>query len=256
MRWVEPAFVGVLALALGACAGNAPRPAKSAADSETKEAAELQVKLGRGYMEQGDLATAMDKLQRALKLDPRSVDAHTLLAVLNERINRPEQAESFYRKAERLAPDNGEVNNNLGAFLCGRGQYAEADARFLKALDDPFYRSPASALTNAGVCALKGGDATRAEDYFRRALAIQPLNATALFELAKLSHVSGDSLRARAFLQRLEAIVPSDPVALDLGQRIETRLGDRTAARRYADRLKNEFPDYVPDSSLEGPTSP
>jgi len=255
MLWSERAMILLLAAVLTACGGATQTPRKSV-DSESKEAAELQVKLGRGYMEQGDLEIAMEKLQRALQLDPRSVDAHTLLAVLNERIGRRERAEGFYRKAERLAPDNGEVNNNLGAFLCGSGNYREADAYFVKALADPFYRSPAAALTNAGVCAGKAGDAVKAEDYFRRVLAIQPNGATALFELAKMSHARGDSLRARAFLQRLEAIAPGDPVVLDLGQRIETRLGDADAARRYADRLKNEFPDYAPDASLEGPNSP
>ncbi len=253
MRRPEFAIALFFAVALTACGSN---PSRKDANANAKEAAELQVKLGRGYMEQGELEVAMERLQRALRLDPRSVDAHTMMAVLNERINRPAQAESFYRKAERLAPDNGDVNNNLGAFLCGSGRQREADAYFLKALNDPFYRSPAAALSNAGVCALKAGDTAKAEEYFRRVLTTQPNNATALFELARLSYLKGDALRARAFVQRLEASAPADPVALDLGQRIETRLGDAAAARRYASRLQNEFPDYTPDASLQGPTSP
>lgn len=242
-----------LALALGACGGT---PSRKEVKSDAKEAAELQVKLGRGYMEQGELEVAMERLQRALQLDPRSVDAHTMMAVLNERINRPTEAESFYRKAERLAPENGDVNNNLGAFLCGTGRQREADGYFLKALDDPFYRSPAAALSNAGVCAMKAGDVAKAEDYFRRVLTTQPNNATALFELARMNYLKGDAMRARAFIQRLEASAPVDPVALDLGQRIETRLGDAAAARRYATRLQNEFPDYTPDVSLKDSATP
>ncbi len=237
-----------LALLLGACAGG-PSP-RNDASASAKEAAELQVKLGQGYMEQGQLETAMEKLQRALELDPRSVDAHTMLAVLNERINRPTQAETHYRRAERLAPDNGDVNNNLGAFLCGKGQYHEADAHFLKALNDPFYRSPAAALSNAGVCALKAGDSSKAEGYFRQVLTSQPNNAIALFELARLHHQKDDNMRARAFLQRLESVTPADPAVLDLGRRIETRLGDAAAARRYGDRLQNEFPDFQPEAPL------
>lgn len=254
MRRPEFALALFFALALAGCDSNPSR--KKDANADAKEAAELQVRLGRGYMEQGDLETAMERLQRALQLDPRSVDAHTMMAVLNERINRPAQAESFYRKAERLAPDNGDVNNNLGAFLCGSGRQHEADAYFLKALNDPFYRSPAAALSNAGVCALKAGDRTKAEDYFRRVLTTQPNNAIALFELARMHYLKGDAMRARAFIQRLEASTPADPVALDLGQRIETRLGDAAAARRYATKLQNEFPDYTPDASLQESTSP
>lgn len=254
MRWPELAALLLCAVALVACGGS--NPPRKMVDEDTKEAAELQVKLGRGYMEQGKLEIAMERLQRALQLDPRNVDAHTVMAVLNERISRPEHAETYYRKAERLAPDNGDVNNNLGAFLCGRGKYGEADIYFAKALDDPFYRTPIAALTNAGVCAKEGGQRAKAEEYFRRVLSLQPDNATALFEMTRMSYLNNDAMRARAFLQRLEAGTVADPRVLDLGERIESRLGDVVAARRYANRLQNEFPDYRPDASLRGPSSP
>lgn len=249
MRWVEFALGLCVCLALAGCASDGTR--RAPVNEETKEAASLQVKLGRGYMDQGDLETALERLQRALQLDPRNVDAYTLMGVLHERIRRPAKAETYYRQALRLAPDNGEVNNNFGAFLCGTGRYQEADAYFIKALDDPFYRSSSGALANAGVCALKAGDANKAEDYFRRVLDYQPNHVTALFELARLSYLKHDDMRARAFLQRLETGAQIDPVMLDLGQRIETRIGDTSAANRYAKRLKNDFPDYQPDGSLD-----
>lgn len=243
-----------LVLSLAGCASDAP-PRKKV-DSEAQDAAALQVQLGRGYMEQGDLETAMERLQRALQLDPRSVDANTMLGALNERIRRPTKAEAHYRQAVRLAPDNGEVNNNLGAFLCGSGRYQEADGYFLKALDDPFYRSVTAAMVNAGACALKAGDETKAEAYLRQVLEAQPSNVVALYELARMSYRRNDGLRARAFLQRLEASAPDDPSVLDLAQRIETRFGDADAARRHALRLQNEYPDYQPDPSLDGSNPP
>ena len=249
MRWREFIVVTVFASTLVACAGNGP--SRRSVDTETKEAADLQVKLGRGYMDRGELEVALDRLQRALKLDPRNVDAYTLMAVLHERIKRPEKAETYYRKAVELAPENGEVNNNLGAFLCGQGKTQDAITWFLKALDDPFYQSPESALANAGVCSIKAGNQAEGESYFRRVLELKPTHAVALFELARLSYLANDDLRARAFLQRLEAVTPAGPIMLDLGQRIETRIGDTEAAKRYGERLHTQFPDYVPDPSLD-----
>lgn len=250
MRWGEAVATLALGLLLSACASDGvPR---AAVDSEAKDAAALQVKLGRGYMEQGDLETAFERLQRALQLDPRSVDANTMLGVLHERIRRPAKAEAYYRQAVRLAPENGEANNNLGAFLCGSGRYAEADGFFVRALDDPFYRSSRTALANAGVCALKAGNDAKAENYFRQVLELQPTNATALYEMARLNYRNNDALRARAFLQRLESSAPDDPSVLDLGQRIEARFGDPAAARRYAQRLRTEYPDYQGDTETDG----
>lgn len=241
--------VVVLSCVLGAaCAtGGGATPKSRKVSGEQRDAAALQVKLGQGYLSDGKLETARDKLQRALELDPNSVDAHTLMAVLNERINRPQVAEQFYRRAAELKPDDGAVNNNLGAFLCGSGRFDEAEPHFKRAFQDPFYRTPALAYTNAGVCATKTGRHDVAEGYFRQALDIEPRNAVALFELSRLQLGRGDLLRARAFLQRYEALVPNgDAEALDLGAQIEERAGNPSAAEQYRQRLRREFPEYQP----------
>ncbi len=238
------------ALSLSACAGGGTRPSPAGEPDSRQKAAELQVQLGQGYLQQGKLDIARDKLQKALQLDPKSVHANTMLGVLNERIQRPELAEKFYRRAVQLAPEDGEVNNNLGAFLCGAGRPAEADGWFRKALDDPYYKSPTVALANAGVCAQKTGDMGRAEDYFRRVLEFQPGNAVALYELSRLNLERGDNLRARAFQQRLESASDA-PEALELGAKIEARLGNAKAAAAYRERLKRDFPDYQSSGNNE-----
>ncbi len=231
----------IIVVLLAGCASSgagAPREKSSA-----QHAAKQQVDLGQQYLTRGELETAQDKLRRALELDPKSVEAHTLLAILNERINRPEAAEKFYRKAVELKPEDGSVNNNYGTFLCASGRYPEADQHFQTALADPFYKTPAVAVGNAGVCARKQGDSARAEQYFRRALDLDPTNLTALYELAALSYARNDYLRARAFIQRFEAKSPADASLLILAIRVEAQLGDASAEQAYRDRLASEFPD-------------
>ncbi len=245
MRPVERAFCGiVVAAALAGCAsGGGTRPTAE----PNQQAAALQVKLGQGYLNQGELETARDKLQRALELDPRSVDAHTVMAVLQERIARHEIAEMHYRRAVELKPDGGAGNNNYGTFLCGRGRYDEAQPYFARAVQDPFYRTPAVAYANAGFCALKAGRVEEAETSLRSALEFEPRNAGVLFELARLHLQRGDTMRARAFLQRYEAISDGDPEALALGAELEQRTGDAAAESRYRDELQRRFPDHVAD---------
>lgn len=248
MRRTERLWAAVAVLvALAGCAGGAA--VKPAAKNANQDAAALQVKLGQGYMNQGELEIARDKLRRALDLDPNSVDAHTVMAVLHERINRRPIAEQHYRRAVELKPDDGAANNNYGTFLCAEGKYAEAQVHFARAVADPFYRSPATAFTNAGICAQRAGDSERAEQLLRESLKLQPRQPMVLFELARLSFAKGDMLRARAFLQRYEALVDAEAAALDLGVRVETELGDRKAAARYAEALQQRFPDYAPHAS-------
>lgn len=240
--------LGLVALLLG-CAGGTgggSNVRRSGEPTAMQSAAETNLKLGQAYMQQGQLEDALDKLQKAIELDPQSAQAHTVLAVLLERIGRHEQAGTHYARSVELQPGQGNLLNNYGAYLCRHGRFAEADAMFMRALEDPFYRTPGAALANAGVCAVQAGDATRAERNFRRALDFTPGDTTALLHLAQIHFDKGDFLRARAFVQRMEGAGGASPVALDLGARIEDRLGDSKAAARYRERLSTEFPDFVP----------
>ena len=221
-----------------------------------KRAVEVQVELGRNYMERGQLETAHEAFKKALALDPNSVDANTLMAVLYERIDRAEGAEKYYHRAVELDPEDGATNNNYGAYLCRLNRYDEADNYFVRALDDPFYKTPQAALANAGVCARMAGNAAKSETYFRKAIEADPKNAGALYELARISFDKEDFLRARAFMQRLESITPPEASALELAARIEERLGDGGAAKKYRERLKTEFPDYQPGTDTGETKSP
>lgn len=263
MRLRRPLVLAVATIALGACGKpsmlmepNAqfepvqrPRSNLPAAKSDPAQAAETQIALAQGYLQRGDYEIAVKRLERALELDPKSADAHTVLGVVYERIDQSALAGEHYERATRLAPDEGAVLNNYGTWLCRNGRAAEADAWFARALADPFYKSRAGALANAGNCALQAGNLAGAEQYFRKSLELRPDDPVALFQLAGLSYRAGDYLSARAFLQRREAAGPVDAPTLDLGSRIEQVLGDTQAASRYRERLRDEFPDYTATAS-------
>ena len=248
--------VALLLCALLIGCGGGSNVRRSGEPTAKQNAAETNLKLGQAYMQQGQLEDALDKLQRAIELDPRSAQAHTVLAVLLERIGRHEQAGTHYALAVTLAPTVGSVLNNHGAYLCRHERYPEANALFLRALDDPFYRTPGAALANAGVCAVQAGNTVDAEKYFRRALDFSPGDTTALLHLAQIHFAKGDFLRARAFVQRMEGAGGTSPVALELGARIEDRLGDSKAAARYRERLQSEYPDFTPQNPSGETSSP
>ena len=220
------------------------------------DAARIHTELGQRYMANGDLQDAQEKLLLALKFDPNYAPAHTVLAVLYERINNLPEAELHYRKAVALEPAKGAPNNNLGAFLCHTGKEVEAAAYFKKAVADPFYGSPDVALTNAGICLAKAHDVTGAEASFRDALARNPNNADALLHLAKLLYAKNNAFGARAFLQRFEALGQASPEALKLGQSIESRLGNQEGALNYSKQLHSQFPDSEQARAPETATSP
>lgn len=226
-----------------------PRTTKA---EQREEGARVHTQLGQQYMEHGDLQEALVKLNKALDFDPNYVPAHTVIAVVYERINDMPNAELHYRRAQSLAPTNGDTNNNLGWFLCNReDKTAEAQAYFQKAVADPFYKTPALAWTNAGTCLGRSRDFAGAEADFRKAIEIDPQNGEALYQLANVLYLQNDAFRARAFVQRFDALGQPTAAALKLGHDIELRLGNRDAALNYSRRLQSQFPDSEQARALE-----
>ena len=233
-----------LSLALAAC-GAAPGPniKKESKESERAEAARVHTELGQKYMQQGKLEFALEKLNKALTFDPDYANAHTVIALLYERIGDQKQAEEHYRRAAQLKPKGGNELNNYGAFLCKTGRYDEAAGYFERAITDPFYDTPAVAMTNGGTCLLKAGKRDEAERLLRAAVDRAPNNGEALFQLASVLYEKGDYFKARAFMQRFEAVGQARPESLMLGRNIELRLGNGGAASDYTRRLLQSFPE-------------
>jgi type IV pilus assembly protein PilF len=232
---------------------NMPQSTKA---EDAEDAARIHTELGQRYLANGDLQTALEKLTMALQFDPNYAPAHTVIAVVYERIKQPAEAELHYRKAVALDPTKGDTNNNLGQFLCSTGRYAEANVYFQKAVADPFSHSADIALTNEGLCQQRAGDAAGAEASFRDAIARNPNNAQALFQLANALYLHNDAFRARAFIQRFDALGQPSAGALKLGYDIETRLGNPEGALNYSKRLRSQFPDSEQARALTTTASP
>lgn len=190
----------------------------------------------------GDLAQATQLAQRALEGDRSLAAAHTVLAIVAARQGQGAQAGEHYAAAAKLAPAEGTTLNNYGAWLCGAGKPAEALPYFDRAVADRAYPTPAAALANAGTCALRAGQPVRAERDLRNALALDPVDATALAGMARLEYGAGDYLQARAFSERRLSAAAATPEVLQLASQIEQKLGDAAASARYVQRMRDEFP--------------
>lgn len=237
---IRAAAIGCMVVLLAGCGGSS---AVRDSGSEKTSPAQVNVQLGVAYMRRGEYEIALQKLKRAVELDPKYPDAHTGLAVLYEQIGEPDKARHHYERAVKLDSDNGNLQNNLGQLLCKQGEYEAAEQHFLKALDDPFYKTPEVAYTNAGICVQRIPAPDRAEEYFRAALEERPDYPDALYRLSRLMYQRGNAMSARAFFERYTDVAPMTPGALLLGVRIERKLGDENAAAGYATVLNEKFPD-------------
>jgi type IV pilus assembly protein PilF len=188
--------------------------------------------------QRGELDEADRIVRKVLKAQPGSGDALTLLGAIAQARGDSAAAGKAYKAAVDSKPSSGLYANNYGGWLCETGQAAQALPWFDRAVADAEYLTPIAAMANAGTCASKAGLASQAEVYWRGALALEPVNLTALMGMAKLENGRGNALEARAFVERWLAERPEDADGLRLAAEVEQKLGDNAAASRYLSRLQ------------------
>lgn len=210
--------------------------------SPTK-AATFNAELGANYLASGNLQQAKVKLDKAIEQDPENARALGTYALLMFQLGKTDEAGRYFKQALQLAPEDSELHNSYGTFLCSIGETEAADRQFLSAAENPLYRTPEFAYSNAGVCAMEQGNLERAEEYYRLALQKNPRFAGAVLNIAELSFKKRRYDTAEGYLQRYHELSAHTPDSLWLAVLIYRELGDRYAEGRYAVKLKTKFPE-------------
>ncbi|MEP7155745.1 MAG: type IV pilus biogenesis/stability protein PilW [Betaproteobacteria bacterium] len=237
----------LLAGALSACVSQTTievKPAEQAANSGPIQRAQVRTELAGEYYRVGNLGAALEAAQQATTISPVYAPAYNMLGIIHMQLGQDAKAVQAFEQAVKLAPNDSEMLNNYGWFICQRQSPKQAMPYFQAALKDPLYNSPERAMHNAGVCAAKSGDPTTAEAQFRAALVRQPQYAPTLLALAELVFSQGRVREADALLVRhMQVMQASGADALLLGVRIARATGDKAAETSYAQQLRRRFPD-------------
>lgn len=207
------------------------------------EAAEINMRLGLNYMQRGDYAIALEKLEKSLKQNPNLASAHETIALLYQRLGVLDKAEKHFKEAIRRKVSYSEAHNNYGVFLCQQGRYDASEKHFLLAITNPLYKSAAQAIENAGLCVSRIPDLIRAEDYFHKALQINPKMAKSLLNLADINYQKQDYVQAKAYIKRHQTVSLWSPQALLVAIKIEKKLGEEDEVASHIMLLKGKFPD-------------
>lgn len=112
------AVINILFFSLAACTIN-NHPAHPV------EASALNLQLGLIYLQENNWLQAENRLLLAKQQNPHSVSALNGLAYVFQKTQRNTLAYDYYRQAEKLEPNNSEVLNHFGAFLCQQGDYVQ-----------------------------------------------------------------------------------------------------------------------------------
>ena len=239
------ALIALVASSAVGCAGN---------DNITKpqpdRASEINLELGIEHFKKGNLSEAKDRIDRATEQNPRNAKAQAAAGLLYDRLGEARKADSHFDRAVSLDPKDPDIANNYAAFLCKNGRYEKGEKVALQAATNPLYKSPEIAYVNAGSCARGAGNMARAEENYRKAIAVQPRFTNALYEMTEVKLAQKDYLSARGFYQRFMEQTRTSAATLWSCVRIERGLNNTTVANNCAQRLRSEYPSAAETRAL------
>ncbi len=215
--------------------------------SVDRQRAKVHSELGRLYLQDGRYDIALSEAEIAFDADSGYAPAYNLQALVFMALRNSDSAEESFRKALNLAPNDPEIHNDFGWFLCQTGKAQESIGHFKVAIDNRLYTSPVKALTNAGLCSLSLKSDRQAEDYLQRALTMDRTNVAALYWLADIAYRDQRLAEARQRLKDLHVQIDPTAESAWLALRVDRKLGDRESEARNMGTLRRKYresPEY------------
>ncbi len=212
--------------------------------NRAQESARIHTELAAEYYYRRQFKVAIEEVDKALEAVSNYAPAYNVMGLINMTLNQDHEAKTNFQKAVRYAPNDPEINNNFGWFLCNRypDHMDQAISHFMVALEDPLYETPEKSYANAGICELKRDNKTEALNFFRHALSIQPDYSPAVIGMIEIDFKNGDLAVAKSkitdFMQRSQPT----PESLWLAVQIEHATGNRLAEDSYMFQLQKHFP--------------
>jgi predicted Zn-dependent protease len=196
-----------------------------------------------GYMAMGsrDYATAEQKYQEALELDPENQSLQNNLAILYVQfLDKPEKAEKIWLHMQEKWPRNSAYLNNLAGIYLSQKKYEASIAMYEKAKDpNPTYHMPYYNIGNIYLLQKKYGEAVKE---LRQGMHKAPRDSHLINSLAKAMVLNGQYNRSYQLLKRkyreLESI---RSVALNL-----TRLTQKLDKLKESEQIINAYLENYP----------
>jgi Tfp pilus assembly protein PilF len=165
--------------------------------------------IGTAALDVGLNQEAESNLSKAVELVPREPAGWANRGLFYLRTNQLPKADQDLKRAEKLAPENADIQKLLGLLERRQGKYSEAAARFRKAAEkDPQDVELLYALATSIDKEQKPGVDTEYQKLMEQILAVRPNNVFALYERLRVAARRKDDAATQETLARFRAMSP------------------------------------------------
>ncbi len=191
--------------------------------------------LTQGYLTTFDLVAARGCLDRWLERDANAVPALLWRGEVFDRLDRPQEAMTDYRRAVELAPERDDARLRLASLLVRAQMSPEAATHY----EQLYRRQPDNPAVLLGLarCRYALGDPDEAARLLDALLELRPRDAEALAERGKLAQHAGQEAEAEGWLRRAVEAAPFEREVVYTYCGLLNKLGRKDEARRWEARL-------------------
>ena len=116
-------------VALAGCVSQTSVQTRSVQDASLADArrrAEIRTNLAIEYYQRGNMVVALEETRAAIKIDPAFMPAYNVQGLVYMELREDTMARESFETALRLSPNDPEILNNYGWFLCLRQEHSRA----------------------------------------------------------------------------------------------------------------------------------
>ncbi len=227
--------------------------------ASSSKATEQYVQLGLAYYQNRDYDLAIQKLGRALEIEPENSTALAALGLVYQAQSEPKYAEDQFKAALKYDPNYTRGRTYYGAFLFQQGRLEESLRQFSLASEDVRYEARPQIFSNLGLVNKKLGKVKPAIDAYEKSLTLRRDQPNVQLSLATLHFQNGDKNRADRYYQAYRENVRignarHTPQSLALGIGIARSKNDVNEEASLMLLLKNIYPESAEYQKIKDPS--
>ena len=218
-------------------------PLSAAQKQSSGKRAATQIKLSQNLYMAGRFGEALGAVEKALKYDPKFVQAHQLKGQILVSMDYLDEAIKEFDRTLQLDPLYTEARNWKGYALVQLSRFDDAMKEYNRALEDKTFPSPEVIHLNIGKLYRLSGNTDAAIASMKKAVDMNPSFARGYFELGMTYEQLGRNEESlRSYTDALVGMEESPDLNLKLGMALMKK-GDNAQAKERFEKVIRLAPD-------------
>jgi len=211
--------------------------------SASKKQATYHFQMGLSYLGENNITSALVELTEAEKIDPDNHELQNYLGVVYFRKNKFEISERKYLRAIALKPDYSDARNNLAVTYLEMKRWDDAIYQLKLVTEDIFYQNQAGTGINLALAYYNKGDFNQAMATLRPLAATYPLDPMIRYNIGRTYYATDKiDLAVGEYRKAIELYPDYLQAHYSLGQAY-MKQGDRKGAVKHFREVVRIAPD-------------